>query len=140
MKKRLGILLLGLACAMLICGCPGHRGWSERKCYDVACEAALADPAFPEGGEIGDFNTAELYVGKSAARVDLRITYPGDTGAQLTGSYVLQIDRVGTDWRVKELEFRPAGHLYWTNYVAIATMPVPVADEATEATAQEPTE
>ncbi len=61
------------------------------------------------GASLPDFKVCGLYVGKSSARAELPVVFAGEDGRQVSGTYVVFLDRVATRWTVKRYEFRPAG-------------------------------
>ena len=73
---------------------------SERRFYQLAVQAAKADPALPEGATLGRRSKAQFYVAKNAACVHIPYQYPGDSGDAAEGLYVVWFKRIAIRWEV----------------------------------------
>ncbi|MDA0578660.1 MAG: hypothetical protein O3B24_11240 [Verrucomicrobia bacterium] len=85
----LAVLLISLG-AM---GCSGRRLPSDRAIYREACKAITAEAA---AVELASIDACSLYVGKSAARIDV----PFKDGS---GTYTVWLKRVARTWTVDKL-------------------------------------
>jgi hypothetical protein len=86
----------------------GGCGWSaEHTCYGVACEALKTDPNIPKGAVPRSIAEAELYVGKSAARVDLPYDCASAGTQMTTACYTVWCKRIERRWLLDRAAPRP---------------------------------
>lgn len=105
-KKVLSSLLV--VAAVLTAGCAKHWMPSERSVYAGACAAVRSSGSLPAGATLPPIEGCRLYVGKSAARVDVPVTF-----ADGSDTYVVWLKRIDRRWLYDRLyrtsSPRPAG-------------------------------
>ncbi len=103
MKKRLHNLkvlqCLGSICGLaLLAGC--FRAPAETPVYQVSRDAVLK--AVKQSEKVGDFEDCHLYIGKSAARVDMPVML-SSAGMKRAESYTVLLKRVARTWVVSDV-------------------------------------
>lgn len=88
--------------AVFLAGCGGFRPSSERAVYKTAREAVRNHSGLPDDAVLYPRSKTELYVGKSAARVDLPYDFVNESGETITGSYTVWLSYLHHSWQVDQ--------------------------------------
>ena len=96
-----------LIVTVLLTGCGGYRSSSEKAVYRVALDAVKNDSHLPVNADLYPMKKTELYVGKSAARVDLPYDFVNASGQTVTASYTVWLQYMHHAWQVDRLLASP---------------------------------
>jgi hypothetical protein len=94
--------------AVFLAGC-GPRFPAETAFYRAACESAKSGGVLPAGARVSGLETAGIFVGKSAARVDLPYDFADAVGRKETGVYTVWFRNMAHTWEV-DRAYRTPSH------------------------------